>query len=247
MKALTFVMNVIFLASLAFAGTSRPETLTADSLDRQVFVEQASSVSESGTTLRLVQYFTREGRITDLYLNGSNELRVFAITSNIHDQVLVSGTFQGQIRLGETIFSSKGSTDLFYLVLDAEGVLVAFNSFGSGSQDYLKKARTDLNGEFILTWVSRLSQEIDHELVLVGFGGTMHILSNEEMDEDSGPDLGLESEEMDEDSGPDLGLANEEMDEDSGPDLGLANEEMDEDSGPDLALSSYQPETGEVF
>ncbi len=146
-KLICFAIFSVFVMSPAQA--QKDKTFIRFTENRVVRVQVRGSFQEGvyTTTCHIRQKGLNGRAFPTLRLKG-DALFVRDMTTNSRGEVLLTGLVNGRISLAGMNLPSRGGWDIFYLVLDADGVVLQFERVGGSGNDRLFGAEVDAFGSF---------------------------------------------------------------------------------------------------
>ena len=109
-----------------------------------------SLVSAGGTDIWLVKNTPEGAPVWSIRMGGNDDDFVWKIVSDNEDNVTMTGYYYGTIQIGNDIYTSQGSQDLFIARFDGEGNYLWSYTLGGGMADYIRGLATDSGGNLFL-------------------------------------------------------------------------------------------------
>ncbi len=143
--------RVLFFLVCATVAQASEQTLTRFASDRVVRVTACFDHEADRGSCWVVTQRDHVGEVAPRYhLNGSGNPLVSGMAINSHNEVLIAGRFSEQISFEDSTFESAGGADLFYLLIDSFGEVVAFGRLGGRRDEVFFGVEYDAAGQFML-------------------------------------------------------------------------------------------------
>ena len=142
------ILPTLFLTSLLGWTTESHTRFTAT---RMVCVSLNEDQQHySGACYEVAQTDKFAEIVPSYHLHGTGNLLIHDLAVNARDEVVIAGTFSHQMFLDDLVQNSRGGQDLFYLVIDTYGEVLALERMGTDRDDQFFAAELDAFGRFVL-------------------------------------------------------------------------------------------------
>ena len=159
-------------------GTNNWETLTGLSIDyqgnyyiagtfaKQLKINNYSLLSTGGRDIFLLKYNKNNTLIWAKHFGGEKEDNIYSITTDTTGNLYLTGSFQNEINIGNTLLHSKSNTNVFVAKINPDGNIVQTKVLYSNNSAQNTIVHTTTNGNFWLLGSYLNTIELDSLTVL---------------------------------------------------------------------------------